>query len=141
MDLWAECHDIRIGAASLALCMPCQTTTTVLLFASNIALSAPRRRDRNTNKIIRLLSGALSFSLSLLTFFPELAFVLVFVHRLGGAPVLAARAGELAGDQGARAVVPQVVVEVPALQNLGAGVRVRARHRLLVEEPAVKYCG
>ena len=73
-----------------------------------------------------------------LTFFPELAFVLVFVHRLGGPSVLAARAGELAGDQGARAVVPQVVVEVAALQNLAAGVRVRARHHLLVEEPESK---
>ena len=60
----------------------------------------------------------------------------MLVHRLGGPPVLAAGAGELAGDQRARAVVPQVVVEVPALQNLAAGVRVRARHRLLVEQPA-----
>ena len=82
----------------------------------------------------------MSFSLSL-TFFPELALVLVFVHRLGGPSVLAPRAGELAGDQRARAVVPQVVVEVPALQNLAAGVRVRACHRLLVEEPERKYHG
>ena len=88
-----------------------------------------------------VFSGALQCLSLSLTFFPELALVLVFVHRLGGPSVLAPRAGELAGDQRARAVVPQVVVEVPALQNLAAGVRVRACHRLLVEEPERKYHG
>ena len=60
----------------------------------------------------------------------------MLVHGLGGPAVLAARAGELAGDERAGAVVAQVVVEVAALQHLAARVRVRARHRLLVEQPA-----